>query len=308
MHCFGAAARRRQRATTVPAGLEAANPALQTLAVDLEMARGLGRRSDVVHSHTWYANLAGHLAGLLYGMPHVLTAHSLEPMRPWKAEQLGGGYRLSVVGGAHGVPRPRPRSSRCPTSMRADILAAYPFVDPERVHVVRNGIDTMQFRPEPATELVEAYGIDLGRPYVLFVGRITRQKGIAHLLRAAARFEPGVQLVLCASAPDTPEIGAETAGLVRELQDSRGGVVWIQEHASREALLQLLTHALVFLLPVRVRAARHRQPRGDGLRDGGRRVGCRRHPGGRRRRARPGCWCPTTRPSRGPSSSRSPTP
>ena len=140
------------------------------------------------------------------------------------------------------------------------------------MHVVRNGIDTMQFRPEPATELVEAYGIDLSRPYVLFVGRITRQKGIAHLLRAAARFEAGVQLVLCASAPDTPEIGAETAGLVRELQDSRGDVVWIQEHASREALLAAADARAGVPVPVRVRAARHRQPRGDGLRDGGRRV------------------------------------
>ena len=208
VHCFGPP-RPDASAHPVPAGFEAANPALQTLAVDLEMVRSLGPQ-DVLHSHTWYANLAGQVGGLLTGVPHVLTAHSLEPSRPWKAEQLGGGYRVSSWA-ERTAYRDAAAVIAVSDQMRSEILAAYPFVDAERVHVVHNGIDTMQFRPDPATELVEAYGIDLSRPYVLFVGRITRQKGIAHLLRAAARFEAGVQLVLCASAPDTPEIGAETA-------------------------------------------------------------------------------------------------
>jgi len=233
----------------VPESLRDANPALQTLGVDLEMAAAIGG-VDLVHSHTWYANMGGQFAKLLYGVPHVLTAHSLEPLRPWKAEQLGGGYRISswaertaylaadaVIAVSEG--------------MRADVLANYPEVDPTRVHVVHNGIDCSVYRPDPASDALAELGVDAGRPYALFVGRITRQKGIAHLLRAAQHFDPDLALVLCASSPDTPEIGAETAAAVAELQAMRGpdSVVWIQQQASRQQLIQLFTHARVFTCP-----------------------------------------------------------
>jgi starch synthase len=245
VHCFGPT---RTGATghPVPAGYEKANPALQTVAVGLDMARVLDRL-DVIHSHTWYTSFAGHLAGELYGVPHVLTAHSLEPRRPWKAEQLGGGYRVSswVESSAY---REAAAIIAVSEGMKADLLDAYPFVDPARVHVVRNGIDTLAWHPAPSTALIEGYGVDMTRPYVVFVGRITRQKGIKHLLASAAHLDPDVQLVFCASAPDTPEIGVETAAAVAALQETRD-VVWINEHASRAVVTQLLTHALAFLCP-----------------------------------------------------------
>ena len=205
---------------------------------------------DVVHSHTWYANLAGHISGLLHGIPHVLTAHSLEPLRPWKEEQLGGGYRVSswvertAYEGAAGI-------IAVSHGMRADVLAAYPAVDPDRVHVVHNGIDTAVYRPDPDTTALEELGIDRTRPYVLFVGRITRQKGIVHLINAARRFDDGVVLVLCASSPDTAEIGLETSAAVDQLRAERGddSVVWIQEQVSRPRIVQLFTHALAFVCP-----------------------------------------------------------
>lgn len=191
------------------------------------MAAALAGR-DLVHSHTWYANLAGHLAKLLYGVPHVLTAHSLEPLRPWKAEQLGGGYALSswaertAVEAADGV-------IAVSHGMRADILRSYPALDPARVHVVHNGIDTRLYQPDASTAALMAHGVDPGRPYALFVGRITRQKGVPHLLRAARRIDPGLQIVLCAGAPDTPAIDREFRELVEELRAVRGGVIWIPE-------------------------------------------------------------------------------
>ena len=225
---------------------EHANPALQTLAVDLDMVRLLDH-VDVVHSHTWYTNMAGHLAGLLFDVPHVVTAHSLEPRRPWKAEQLGGGYRISSWAEASAY-READAIIAVSTGMKADLLDAYPFIDPDKVHVVRNGIDTVAWQAQPSWHLLEPYGISPDRPYVVFVGRITRQKGIAHLLAAARHFDPQVQLVFCASAPDTPEIGAETARAIAELQRTRD-VVWIQEHAPRLVVQQLLTHALAFLCP-----------------------------------------------------------
>lgn len=230
----------------VPAPFEKANPALQTLAVDLDMVRVLDQ-VDVVHSHTWYTNLAGHLAAELWKVPHVVTAHSLEPRRPWKEEQLGGGYRISswVESSAY---REAAAIIAVSEGMRLDVLDAYPFVEPERVHVVRNGIDTVAWQPRPSSDLIETYGIDMARPYVVFVGRITRQKGIKHLLGAASRFDPEVQLVFCASAPDTPEIGHETAEAIAELKKTRD-VVWIQEHAARPVVQQLLTHAVAFLCP-----------------------------------------------------------
>ncbi|MGW2564500.1 glycogen synthase [Streptomyces sp. NPDC001514] len=229
------------------AGLDGANDALRTFSVDLSMAAALAGR-ELVHSHTWYANLAGHLAKLLYGIPHIVTAHSLEPLRPWKAEQLGGGYALSgwaertaieaadaVIAVSHG--------------MRADILDCYPALDPARVHVVHNGIDTGLYHPDPGTDVLRRVGIDPGRPFVLFVGRITRQKGVPHLLRAARALDPGAQLVLCAGAPDTPEIGAEFRELVEELGRARDGVHWIPEMLPRADVVQLLGHAAVFVCP-----------------------------------------------------------
>jgi len=233
----------------VPAAFTDANPALQTLAVDLEMVRDTAG-VDLLHSHTWYANLAGHIGGLLYGVPHVLTAHSLEPLRPWKEEQLGGGYRVSswVEATAYAHANAIIAVS---AGMRDDVLAAYPSVDPARVHVVHNGIDTQKYRPDQDTEALTRYGVDESRPYVLFVGRITRQKGIAHLLQSARDFDDDVVLVLCASSPDTPEIGEETARAVAELRALRGdsAVVWIEEQAPLEDLRQLFTHALAFVCP-----------------------------------------------------------
>jgi starch synthase len=245
VHCFGAT---RTGATghPVPAAYAKANPALQTVAVGLDMARVLDKL-DVIHSHTWYTSFGGHLAGELYGVPHVLTAHSLEPRRPWKAEQLGGGYRVSswVESSAY---REAAAIIAVSEGMKADLLDAYPFVDPAKVHVVRNGIDTLAWHADPSTELIAGYGVDVTRPYVVFVGRITRQKGIRHLLASAAHLDPEVQLVFCASAPDTPEIGVETAAAIARLQESRD-VVWINEHASRSVVAQLLTNALAFLCP-----------------------------------------------------------
>ncbi len=230
----------------VPAAFDKANAALQTLAVDLDMVRVLDQ-VDVVHSHTWYTNLAGHLAAELWKVPHVVTAHSLEPRRPWKEEQLGGGYRISswVEASAY---REAAAIIAVSEGMRLDVIDAYPFVEPERVHVVRNGIDTVAWQPRESSDLIEAYGIDMTRPFVVFVGRITRQKGIKHLLAAAAHFDPAVQLVFCASAPDTPEIGHETAEAIATLRETRD-VVWIQEHAARPVVQQLLTHAVAFLCP-----------------------------------------------------------
>src|SRR5947207_8431136 len=209
--CFGEP-RAGARAFTPPAELAEANFALATLGVDLEMAAAAAG-ADVAHSHTWYANLGGHLAALLHGIPHVVTAHSLEPRRPWKLEQLGGGYRVSSW-----IERTAYLAADAVVAvsdgMKADVLDVYPEIDPARVHVVRNGIDTELYAPDPGTDVVEQLGVDLSRAYVLFVGRITRQKGVGHLLAAAHRFPPEVQLVLCAGSPDTPEIGAETAAAV----------------------------------------------------------------------------------------------
>src|SRR3954471_1509910 len=244
VHCFGPA---RDDATghSPDPGLAEANAALQTLSVDLRIAPALAG-ADLVHSHTWYANLAGHLGKLLHGIPHVVTVHSLEPLRPWKAEQLGGGYQLSswaektAVEGAAAV-------IAVSEGMARDVLWAYPALDPARVHVVHNGIDAEEYAPVAATEVLERHGVDPSVPYAIFVGRITRQKGLSHLLRAA-RDVPG-QLVLCAGAPDTPEIAKEVGDLVADLQRSRPGVIWIQEMLPRADVVQLLSHATVFVCP-----------------------------------------------------------
>jgi alpha-maltose-1-phosphate synthase len=220
---------------------------LRFFSVDLSMADAAGG-ADVVHSHTWYANLAGHLASLLYGIPHVMTMHSLEPLRPWKAEQLGGGYALSSW-----AERVAATSAAAVIAvsegMRADIAAAYPSIPRERIHVIRNGIDTSEYAPDPGTDVLDKHGVDPARPYVIFVGRITRQKGVPVLLRAAAALDESAQLVLCAGAADTPELAAEVSTLVAGLQASRSGVVWIHEMLPKAEIIQLLTHAAVFVCP-----------------------------------------------------------
>ncbi|QHA08372.1 glycogen synthase [Streptomyces broussonetiae] len=227
--------------------LDGSNDALRTFSVDLSMAAALEGR-ELVHSHTWYAGLAGHLAKLLYGIPHVATAHSLEPLRPWKAEQLGGGYALS--GWAERTALEAADAVIAVSgAMREDVLACYPALDPANVHVVHNGIDTRLYRPDHGTGALDRHGIDPARPSVLFVGRITRQKGVPHLLRAVRDIDPAAQVVLCAGAPDTPEIDREFRELFEEVSRAREGVFWIPQMLPRAEVIQLLTHACVFVCP-----------------------------------------------------------
>jgi alpha-maltose-1-phosphate synthase len=228
-----------------------ANQALQVISTDLSMAAAVGpgtNSAQLVHSHTWYANLAGHLAAMLYDIPHVMTMHSLEALRPWKAEQLGGGYTVSSW-----CERVAAASAAAVVAvsdgMRADIMAAYPEIPAERVRVIRNGIDTTEYRPDPNIDVLERYGIDLARPYVIFVGRITRQKGVPVLLRAASGLIPEAQLVLLAGAADTQEQLAEVTELVDGLRATRSGVFWIPEMLPKHDVIQLLTHATVFAIP-----------------------------------------------------------
>lgn len=250
VHCFGEP-RDGVAATYRPwealAGEAPHLSALRTMSVDLSMAAGV-EGAALVHSHTWYANLAGHLAKLLYGIPHVVTTHSLEPLRPWKAEQLGGGYALSSFCERTALEH-ADAVVAVSEGMRADILRCYPAVDPERVVVIHNGIDPDEYRPDPTTHVLERHGVDGSRPYVVFAGRITRQKGVVHLLEAARHFAPEVQLVLCAGEPDTPEIAAEVRGLVDELRASRSGVLWIERMLPRPEVIQLLSHARAFVCP-----------------------------------------------------------
>jgi starch synthase len=229
------------------AELAGANGALQTMGTDLAIARDVAG-ADLVHSHTWYANFGGHVAKLLHGIPHVATAHSLEPLRPWKAEQLGGGYRLSSW-----IEREALTSADAVVAvsegMRRDLLRVYPELEPDRVKVVYNGIDLDGWQRVDDGDAVRALGVDPDRPSVVFVGRITRQKGLPYLLRAARSLPPEVQLVLCAGAPDTPEIMAEVEGLVAELRREREGVVWIDRHLPRPDLCALLSAATTFVCP-----------------------------------------------------------
>ena len=252
IHAFGAARSgdyhgARVSSYGVPEGLTAANPAVQTLGTDLQMLEAM-KGADVVHSHTWYANMAGHLASLLHGVPHVLSAHSLEPLRPWKAEQLGGGYALSSW-----VEKTSYEAAAAviavSAGMRADILRSYPDVDPAKVHVVHNGIDVSQWSRVEDDDALLAHGIDPARPSVVFVGRNTRQKGVPYLLRAAARLPADVQLVLCLGAADTPELAAETEVLINELRERRGSVVLIEKILPRREVIQILSHATVFACP-----------------------------------------------------------
>ncbi len=227
--------------------LKEANAALRVLSTDLSMTAGADG-ADVVHSHTWYANMAGHWAKLLYDVPHVVTAHSLEPQRPWKAEQLGGGYRVSswaeqtAYEGADAIVA-------VSEGMRADVLSSYPSLDPAKVHVIYNGIDTDFYHADPGTDVLEEIGVDLQRPYVAFVGRITRQKGVPHLLRAGLDFDPSLQIVLLAGAADTPELKAETDAAIEELRATRDKVFVVSQMLPREQVRQVLTHALAFLCP-----------------------------------------------------------
>lgn len=249
VHCMGAPRPGVTVAAPDPA-LAGANPALATLSADLTMVDS-SSEATVVHSHTWYTGMAGHLAALLYGVPHVLTAHSLEPMRPWKAEQLGGGYRISswvektAVEAADAV-------IAVSSGMREDVLRTYPALDPDRVHVVRNGIDTDVWypaQPDPAESVLADLGVDPTRPIVAFVGRITRQKGVAHLVAAAHHFAPEVQLILCAGAPDTPEIAEEVASAVRQLSSARTGVFWVREMLPTAKIREILSAATAFVCP-----------------------------------------------------------
>ncbi|XAS69200.1 glycogen synthase [Micrococcaceae bacterium Sec5.7] len=231
----------------VPEDLGEANAAVQTLGVDLRIVPDVAG-ADLVHSHTWYANMAGHLASLLHGIPHVLSAHSLEPLRPWKAEQLGGGYAVSswVEKTAYEAAAAIIAVSE---GMRQDILRSYPDVDPAKVRVVHNGIDVAMWARDENDDAIRALGIDPEKPSVVFVGRNTRQKGVPYLLRAAAKLPADVQVVLCLGAADTPELAAETARLIEELQSQRSGVVLIERMLPRNELIQVLSHATAFACP-----------------------------------------------------------
>ena len=252
VHCFGAPRDSPLVAAAYQPWAELGGPspsaaALQTMSVDLAMARGV-EGAELVHSHTWYANLAGHLAKQLWGVPHVVTTHSLEPLRPWKAEQLGGGYALSSwcertgIEGADAV-------IAVSRQMRDDVLTCYPAVPPDRVRVIHNGIDPGEYLPDGGTDVLSRIGVDPLRPSVAFVGRITRQKGIVHLLEAAGAIDPGAQLLLLAGAPDTPEIAAEVRARYADLQARRGGVVWVEAMLPRREVIQVLSHASVFVCP-----------------------------------------------------------
>ena len=249
VRCFGEP---RDEAGTfaydVPADLADANAALGFLGTDLRIAADV-EGADLVHSHTWYANQAGNIAKLLHGIPHVISAHSLEPLRPWKAEQLGGGYRLSSWMEKDAYAN-ADRIIAVSNGMRADILRSYPDLDPGKVVTIYNGIDIDVWKPTHDPEAVRALGVDPDATTVIFVGRITRQKGLPYLLRALRELPAGVQVVLCAGAPDTKEIEEEVRGLVDELREERGGAVhWISEHLPREQIMALLTAADVFLCP-----------------------------------------------------------
>ena len=252
VHCFGAPRQSRLVARTYQpwtaiAGNDGPARSLQVMSVNLAMAAGV-QGADVVHSHTWYTNLGGHLAKLLHRIPHVMTAHSLEPLRPWKADQLGAGYTLSQycertgIEGADGI-------IAVSEAMAADVRRAYPSVDAKRIHIIHNGVDPRVYQPDPAIDVVERCGLDPTRPIVVFVGRITEQKGIFHLLDAAPHLDRSAQVVLCAAGADNEAIAREMRDRVERLQRHRGGVVWIDQPLERRDVIQLLSHARVFVCP-----------------------------------------------------------
>jgi starch synthase len=244
VHCFGP---KRSDASNyeLSGELSKINPALQALLIDSDIASRLGG-INLAHSHTWYANLAGFLASREFGIPHVVTAHSLEPLRPWKAEQLGSGYQISSW--AEQISYENAAAIIAVSDgMRADVLHAYPNVDPSKVHTIRNGVDTQRFKPETDESFLKQLGI--ASPYAIFVGRITRQKGLAHLLRSWRQVSPEFSLVLAAGSPDEPAIGVEVEGLISELSTERGNVHWIKEMLPHKELTSLLTHARTFVCP-----------------------------------------------------------
>ncbi len=245
VHCFGGQRNDGAFGYDTPAEFSTANPALQAIATDLAIANNLAN-VDLVHSHTWYANMAGHTASLLYGIPHIVSAHSLEPLRPWKADQLGGGYQISSWAEKTAFESAAAIIS-VSDGMKSDVLAAYPNVNPEKVHTIRNGVDVNKFAPNEDPTVLEKYGIT-GR-YATFVGRITRQKGLAHLLRAWKSVPAEYGLVLCAGSPDEPGIGAEVAELIADLQKSRKNIWWIKEMLVHHELTAVLTQAELFLCP-----------------------------------------------------------
>lgn len=244
VHCFGGE-RLDAFGYETPAAFEKSNAALQALATDLAIADQLGA-VDVIHSHTWYANFAGFTANLMHGIPHIVSAHSLEPLRPWKAEQLGGGYRISSWAEKSAYETAQAIIA-VSDGMRADVINAYPNIDPAKVVTIRNGIDVSSFAPNTDTQFLKKYGIE-GR-YAIFVGRITRQKGLAHLLRAWKKVSPEYGLVLAAGSPDEPGIGKEVSDLIAELQATRKNIWWIKEMAPHAELTALLTNADLFLCP-----------------------------------------------------------
>ena len=232
----------------VTAGTDAKfKTAVDALALNLSQMKELGR-IDIVHTHTWYVSMAGFLAKKLYNIPFVLTTHSLEPLRAWKAEQLGSGYAMSswmertaildadaIIAVSHGT--------------KADILRAYPEVDAAKVHVIYNGIDLHEYQKTTATDALVKYGVDVSAPYVLFVGRITRQKGVVHLVEAVKYLPKGMQLVLCAGAPDTPEIAAEMRAGVEATRAAGGNIVWIEKMVTKPEAIELYSNCRVFCSP-----------------------------------------------------------
>ncbi|OLD25554.1 MAG: glycosyl transferase family 1 [Actinobacteria bacterium 13_1_20CM_2_65_11] len=220
---------------------------LQAMSINLAMVAGV-KGVDLVHSHTWYANLGGHLAKLTWSVPHVVTTHSLEPLRPWKAEQLGGGYSLSGFCEQTGLEA-ADAVIAVSQGMRQDVLSCYPNVNPDRVHVIHNGVDPEVYQPQPSDSALANLGVDPSRPFALFAGRVTRQKGLHLLLAAAHKINPRYQLVIVASSPDTPEIGAEVAALAERVRSERGNLVWIGRFIPLEDLIHLYTGAAVFVCP-----------------------------------------------------------
>lgn len=247
VHCMGAP-RNEQGVYVhgVDPALEDANGAIKTLSTGLRMANAAGGL-DVVHSHTWYAGLGGHLAGQLHEIPHVVTAHSLEPDRPWKREQLGGGYNVSSWSEKNAFEY-ADAVIAVSAGMKEAVLRAYPRIDDAKVHTVLNGIDPQKWYPDTGN-IAEELGVDPDKPVVAFVGRITRQKGVPHLLKAAQSFDEDIQIILCAGAPDTKEIAAETEGLVDKLKAQRGGIFWVQEMMPPEKVRQVYSLADVFVCP-----------------------------------------------------------
>ena len=221
--------------------------ALSAFSLNLLQMKSLSQ-IDVIHTHTWYVSMAGFLAKKLFKIPFVLTTHSLEPLRAWKAEQLGSGYAMSswmertaildadaVIAVSNGT--------------KADILRVYPELQPEKIHVIYNGIDLGEYNQTSDTSALTKYGVDPSRPYVLFVGRITRQKGVTHLVEAIRYLPPDTQVVLCAGAPDTPEIAAEMRQKVAEAKSIHPHVIWIEKMVTKPEVIQLYSHARVFCCP-----------------------------------------------------------